>query len=158
MSERWDQLPRETSTSQVTIKEGPKKWWRKGREVQKESNLGRRPKVQCAINSLSRLLLVTVSELSRDPKFETWLWTLIIIKSQTGNFQTMSCWLRWRQRPGDGRRAWTREINIPMPPQTNKNHDKPIIHFSEHPPNISQELFDRYESTPSPCSWPRPTQ
>lgn len=28
---------------------------------------------------------------SRDPKFETWLWTLIIIKSQTGNFQTMSC-------------------------------------------------------------------
>lgn len=28
---------------------------------------------------------------SRDPKFETWLWTLIIIKRQTGNFQTMSC-------------------------------------------------------------------
>lgn len=46
---------------------------------------------QCVIDSLSRLLLVTVSETSRAPKFETWLWTLIIIKSQTGNFQTMSC-------------------------------------------------------------------
>lgn len=120
----------------------------RGRDAPEESNSGRRQKVQCTINSLSRSLLVTVSETSRDPKFETWLWTLIIIKSQTGNFQTMSCWLRWRQRPGDGGRAWTREINIPMPPQTNKNHDEPIIHSSEHPPNISQDLFDRYESPP----------
>lgn len=63
----------------------------RGRDAPEESNSGRRQKVQCMINSLSRLLLVTVSETSRDPKFETWLWTLIIIKSQTGNFQTMSC-------------------------------------------------------------------
>lgn len=64
---------------------------REGVDAQKESNSGQRQKVQCTINSLSRLLLVTVSEPSREPKFETWLWTLIIIKSQTGNFQTMSC-------------------------------------------------------------------
>lgn len=47
-----------------------------------------------------------------------------------------------------GGRAWTREINIPMPPQTNKNHNELIIHPSEHPPNISQDVFDRYESPP----------
>jgi hypothetical protein len=83
-------------------------------------------KALCAINSPSRLLLVTDSDYSRDPKFETWLCTLIIIKSQTGNFPTMSCWLRWRQRL---RKEWAergqeREIP-PMPPWTNKNHESP---------------------------------
>lgn len=97
MTKRWDQLPGHEyfplphSAPHEKIQEGPKKCWREGGDVQKDSNSGWRQQVQCVIDSLSRLLLVTFSETSRAPKFETWLWTLIIIKSQTGNFQTMSC-------------------------------------------------------------------
>lgn len=58
----------------------------------------RKPLVQAgetelrAFNSPQQVALGNgLRDSSRDPKFATWLWTLIIIKRQTGNFQTMSC-------------------------------------------------------------------